>query len=146
MGVVVTEPWLFVLSMELTTGTGIRIDGPTAEQVAEVLAELPGGADSFAILASSEMTYIQTSGAPAEGFILEYQADSADHHFTALRDDLPLETVVEAFQRYAAGDTSWRSLVNWNRTEITAGSRNMLAPTLAVAVIAAAILWWWFAA
>jgi hypothetical protein len=134
--------------MDLETGTGRTIANPSESQIAEALAALPGGDDSFAILARDELTYIQTAGSPSEGFLLEYQAGSLDQHHRSTENTLPLSTVTNAFQRYAAEDPSWRSLVTWQRDAPSPQAARF--PLLPVAVLAAALLglalWWWRAA
>src|SRR5262245_27991556 len=132
--------------MDLTTGGGIAVSDPSAAQIAEVLAALPGRIDSFAILAKSELTYMQAAGGPADGFVLEYQAGSIEQHYWSVRDDLPLSTVTEAFQLYAAGDDSWQKLATWQKKQISGTSIGVLPIALVAVLLVAAVLRWWRAA
>ena len=133
------------LAMNLETGTGRKIANPLPSQIAEELTALPGGVDSFAILSRDAPTYIQTSGSPSEGFVLEYQATSTDQHYRSIERALPLGTVANAFQLYAAEDPAWRSLVSWERDDL--GQYSSGFPALPVALVLAAllglVLWWW---
>ena len=134
--------------MDLETGTGGKIANPSASQIAEELAALPGGVDSFAILSRDELTYIQTTGGPSAGFLLEYQEGSLDQHYRSTEETLSLSTITNAFQLYAAEDPSWRPLVTWKRDDPSQYSAGF--PFLPVALIAAVVLgltlWCWRAA
>ena len=100
------------------------------------LASLTGEGDSFAILSRDEMTYIQTSGGKATGFVLEYQAGSPDQHFHSAETDLDLEAVTRAFERYAADDPSWRSVATWLQDTSSEGSGRIPLPALVLVGIA----------
>ncbi len=104
--------------MNLETGTGRQLADPSASQIAEELAALSSGGDSFAVLSRDELTYIQAAGARSEGFILEYQAGSIDQHYRSTDSNLPLSTVTDAFQLYAAEDSSWQSRTTWRREDL----------------------------
>lgn len=131
--------------MHLTLGTGEEFANPTAAQISEGLAELTGFEDSFAILSRSEMTYVQTSGGQATGFVVEYQVESLDSHFRSRRNDLPLETVQELFLAYAAGDESWRSRIDWVRDDLSRleSSSGLARVGLALFVVLIGLLVWW---
>ena len=128
------------------TSGGVAVSDPSAARIEEVLAALPGGMDSFAIIAKSELTYMQAAGGPAAGFVLEYQAGSIDHHYWSVRDDLPLGTVTQAFQLYATGDESWQSLATWEKKEISGTFFGVLPIALVTLALLGALLWWWRAA
>ncbi len=132
--------------MDLTTGSGVAVSGPSAAQIAEVLAALPGGIDSYAILSESDLTYMQAAGGPSDGFILEYQAGSIEQHYRSVRHDLPLSTVSQAFQLYATGDGSWQKLATWEKEEISSAQFSLLPIALVAVIFVAAALWWWRAA
>jgi hypothetical protein len=129
--------------MDLTTGAGVAVSDPSAAQIAEVLAALPGGMDSFAILAESELSYMQAAGGPTDGFVLEYQAGSIEQHYWSARDDLPLSTVTQAFQLYATGDESWQQLATWEKKEISGSPLGVVPIALLAVALVAALLWWW---
>jgi hypothetical protein len=139
--------------MILSTCGTVDISDPSASTIAEVLATLPESRYSFAILGGSELTYMQATRGPADGFVLEYQVGSIEQRYWSVRQDLPLGTVTQAFQLYAAGDESWRNLATWKKTE-TSGTQKDTSRTpfrvLPIAFVAlgivAALLWWWRAA
>jgi hypothetical protein len=95
----------------LETDEDEGVHDPSPAQIAEVLAKLHDAESSFATLFRNSEAFIQASGAPAEGFVLEYRGSGRLHRSTA--SNLPLATVTKAFQLYAAGDDEWHSLVTW---------------------------------
>ncbi len=103
--------------VNLETNTGRKLADPSASQIADELAALSGG-DSFAILSRDELTYVQAAGARTEGFVLEYQMGSIDQHYRSTDSNLPLSTVTDVFQRYAAEDDSWQSRTAWRREDL----------------------------
>jgi hypothetical protein len=135
--------------MILSTCGTVDVSDPSAEKIAEVLATLRVVRNSFAILAGSELTYMKASGGGADGFVLAYQAGSIEQRYWSVRHDLPLGTVTQAFQLYAAGDESWQHLATWKKEETsgTSGTPFRVLPIAFVAVaIVAALLSWWRAA
>jgi hypothetical protein len=131
--------------MNFKTGTGRSVDDPTASQLMEELATLAAEAGSYAILSRDALTYLQTSGSTAEGFLLEYQDGSTERHYCSKQRDLPLEAITSAFQRYARDDLSWRSAATWEQHDLggsAAGSSRLRLALLVVAALAFA-LWWW---
>ncbi len=140
--------------MELSTGTGQQFSDPTPAEIAGVLASLPGGEDSFAILEQDDMVYIQTAGGASEaGFVLEYQEGSLERHYRSTNDELPLETVTRAFQLYAARNPAWKSLTSWEQEDLGLpanvapevardGPASYLLPVLLlIAAVIAVFLW-----
>lgn len=99
--------------MKLETSNAHEVSNPSAAQIAEALASLPGGDESFAILATGPQTYVQVAGSSGEGFTLEYRDGSEDKHFEAAESPVDLKLATTVFQRYAAGDISWQSLASW---------------------------------
>lgn len=135
--------------MYLETGSGLKIDDPSASQIADELASLPGGTDSFAILSQDDdLHYMQTADNPSGGFVLEYHDGSLDQHYRATDNNLPLAVVTNAFQLYAAKDSSWRTVVAWEHHDLSPSASGF--PLLPAALVAAAILglvlWRWRAA
>ena len=92
-----------------------RPDGPT---IAKVLASLDGGRNVLATLGTSDATYLQASGSVQTGFGLDLQEGSLARRFRTRDRALPLPWVTEVFQRYAAGDLSWRAAVAWEPEHI----------------------------
>lgn len=129
--------------MQLEIGTGLRIDDPSASQIAHELAALPGGIDSYAILSQDDLTYLQTAGGSSDGFSLEYQEGSIDRHYRSPQNDLPLATVIRAFQLYAAQDSSWRSLVAWERDDLRPHASGLAPRVLGIVVAMAALAFLW---
>jgi hypothetical protein len=88
------------------------------QAIVQALQNLTGEGDSFAILSKTEMTYIQTTGSPAEGFVLEYQDGSLDLHFRCSEEHLDLEKVIRAFTLYLRGDERWRTEFSWEQENL----------------------------
>lgn len=88
-----------------------------------VIAALPGHpeGDQFAILGPSDQTYIQTLLTP-DGFVLQYQEGSTEHHFETDRGDLSSAEVVEAFSAYLERNPAWKFPFSWHRVEVRTGS------------------------
>lgn len=96
--------------LELQLGTGPSIDNPSSTQIALELSRLPTDGDGFAVLARRSGEFVQTRR-DAAGFCVEYQ--DAGGLFTSKHDPQSLATTTEAFQRFAAGDASWKALLQW---------------------------------
>ncbi|MFP4215893.1 MAG: hypothetical protein ACLFVH_08180 [Phycisphaerae bacterium] len=128
--------------MELQLSTGGTIDHPTPEQIDRAIRSLPGGDDSFAILAANEMTYVQAAGPDADGlFDLEHQLDGLEYHYQAM-EPVGTEEVIIAMQAFATGDETWKQAFQWQRQQLPTnggGCAGMLL-LLAVAAVALAIL------
>ena len=107
--------------MQLETAE-VNIDDPSVSRIRETLHQLDGEDNHFAILSIDDMTYLQTSGSPETGFVLEYQDGSLDRHFTADGEPLSLEDVTAAFADYLTRNDRWRSRFTWKREEPGAGS------------------------
>jgi hypothetical protein len=104
----------------LTLSDDNKTTNPTPVQIRQALKRLPGGGDSFAIYqkGGSGLSYMQTSGGPEEGFILEYQAGSLDAHFVCANRALSFEEIVQSFTWYATGDERWRTDISWEPVEL----------------------------
>jgi hypothetical protein len=120
-----------------------RPDGPT---IAKVLASLDGGHNVVATLGTSDSTYLQATGSVAAGFGLDLQEGSLAHRFRTRDRALPLAWVTEAFQRYAAGDLSWREAVEWEREQIVVPEESWLNswPAYVALLVAVAVAIWLF--
>lgn len=118
-----------------------RPDGPT---IAKVLASLDGGRNVLATLGTSDATYLQASGSVQTGFGLYLQEGSLDRRFRTMDRALPLPWVTEAFQRYAAGDLSWRDAVAWEQDRIHVPRESWMtswAAYIALLVAVAGAMW-----
>lgn len=71
-----------------------------------------------ATLGTSDATYLQATGSVRTGFGLDLQEGSLDRRFRTTDRALSLAWVTEAFQRYAAGDLTWRAAVQWERERL----------------------------
>jgi hypothetical protein len=124
-----------------------RPDGPT---IAKVLASLDGGRNVVATLGASDSTYLQATGSVQTGFGLDLQEGSLDRRFRTTDRALSLAWVTEAFQRYAAGDLTWRDAVQWERERLTVpkpawtSSWAVFIPLLIAAAVGMWLLhaWW----
>lgn len=103
---------------------GNDIDEIVTESILEKhLMSLPGGdADSFLILSKSELSYIQTSGSPNEGFILEYQEGDIAKHYTCTTSPLSTSQVLNAFRGYLLGSESWKVDLSREKEDLSSGS------------------------
>ncbi|HEX4995294.1 MAG TPA: hypothetical protein VFX87_10010 [Methylomirabilota bacterium] len=122
-----------------------RPDGPT---IAKVLASLDGGRNVLATLGTTDATYLQASGSVQTGFGLDLQEGSLKRRFRTRDRALPLPWVTEAFQRYAAGDLSWRGAVEWEQEHVPVVREswmNSWAAYIALLVAVAAAMWFFHA-
>jgi len=123
--------------MKLETENAGSVRDPSEADIVNKLSKL----DGYAILSQDELTYIQTSGTLAEGFVLEYQEGDAAKHF-AVRERLSMEQVTAAFIAYAKNEPTWRTAFPWEKQDLggKAGCLGVLAvgaATLAATWIAA---------
>jgi len=92
----------------------------TERVIEEQLLSLPGGDnDSFLVLSSSDMSYIQASGSFDEGFILEYQEESIEHHYACVDQLISQEKLIQAFKDYLNGTDAWKNDLAWEKEEIS---------------------------
>lgn len=124
--------------MKLETSNANEVVNPSAAQIADALASLPGGDESFAILATGPQSYVQVAGSSGEGFTLEYRDGGEDMHFTATESPIDLKLATSVFQRYAAGDASWQGLASWQPW--TAGSLSSTPLLLKVLLIVGVVV------
>ncbi len=103
--------------MQLILESGKTVQNPSDEEIARYLP-----AEEFAILSASpeSSTYLQVGERkePPWDLIMEYQVGSLDNHFRAANTPLTMEAVITAFQKYAKGDESWKSDLQWERMEL----------------------------
>ena len=120
-----------------------RPDEPT---IAKVLGSLDGGHNVLATLGTSDASYLQASGSVQTGFGLYLQEGSLERRFRTRDRALPLPWVTEAFQRYAAGDLSWREAVAWEQDPIPVPHESWMTswPAYIALLVAAASAMWLF--
>ena len=119
---------------------------PDDATIAKVLASLDGGRNVLATLGATDESYLQAQGSVRTGFGLDFQEGSLDRHYRTTNRALPLDWVTAAFQRYARGDLSWRSEVEWEKEEIKVPRSGWWNSWIAYVVLIAAIaLVTWFA-
>ncbi len=130
--------------MELRVNGKLISANPDAQIIARSLRDLTGEGDSFAILSKDKMSYIQTSGSPLEGFILEYQDGSLDQHFQCLSESLDLEKVTKAFAFYLQEDQKLKTDFTWEKIDLTDGfsARKIVIAIAAIFLILIIILLW----
>ena len=95
---------------------GNAVNEPVSDELIEkTVYSLTGEGDSFMILSVDEMTYMQASGDPRGGFVLEYQDGSLEQHYYCADPDISAGKVTDAFRSYLAQDDKWRKKYHWNR-------------------------------
>ena len=94
-------------SMKIIAPTLKREEEATEANIADIISQLVGRHDPFAILEKTELTYIQTLWTP-EGFDLEYQERDLMHHYQ-IRPPIPQRDVISVFQVYLRGEEYWKS-------------------------------------
>lgn len=99
--------------MELIVNGESRTGLISDRQIEASIQSLTGDGDSFAILARSDQVYIQTSGDPQNGFVLEYRDGSEEEHYSCSNFNLTAEQIIRAFQSYLANDNKWKSDLEW---------------------------------
>lgn len=102
-------------TLELADGS--VIDGPSQGDVIQALGEL-SPEDWYAILETRPGWFIQVgfgvaAGVPAGSYALEFKEGVEDKHFRAVVGELP--RVIDAFQKFLSGDSSWRAGFQFSR-------------------------------
>tara|TARA_R110002096_G_scaffold54881_3_gene141403 strand:+ start:657 stop:1079 length:423 start_codon:yes stop_codon:yes gene_type:complete len=121
-----------------------------AALIRDSINSLTGEGDSFAILEKSEQIYIQTSGGPEHGFVLEYRDGSEAQHYSCSNFELTADEVILAFQSYLSNDGKWRTELEWEPQVFDyspsrqSSSLNYGVGLGVVGVVVAAILVWKF--
>lgn len=95
--------------MRFETGLGLVKDGPSAVEIGLLLAELPGGEGSYAILSRDDSHFLQAARGGGEEWLVEYH-DGPDH---CESPRLPLDVTIELFRLYREALPGWRTLVQW---------------------------------
>ena len=93
-----------------------KIENPTDGEIRAELSNLSTKEqDHFAILGTSDMTYIQISGDKDVGFILEYQDGSIHEHYKAKDEDIYLEKATEAFINFRDKNPNWKTKFDFEK-------------------------------
>lgn len=101
------------MTMELIVNGDPVAEPVTDALIARSIHSLTGEGDSFAILGKASETYMQTSGGPSYGFVLEYRNGSESEHFSCSNVELTADEVIWAFQSYLADDSQWETELEW---------------------------------
>jgi len=111
------------------------IDDPTPDQIALELQKIDREGVGAAILINDQFGdeyYMQTAGERGSGYVLEYREGGENQHFVAKDVDIHVDRIVEAFQRYSAGDGSWKGWHEWGRLEPAKGKSGCLGALVAL--------------
>ena len=107
--------------MKLEMFDGRVIEDPTEDEIRTELAGLDDAqGDGFAILFSPNDHFMQTAGDSSNGFVLEYQEGSLDHHYHATDDEITLDQVTKVFLDYNSGSSDWRTAFNYEKLDVFA--------------------------
>ena len=74
--------------------------------------------EAFAILSSSDDTYIQTVRAEDSTFGLEYQVGSIDHHYGCYEETLDEAKIIRTFTFYLHEDPRWHHDRIWEKMDL----------------------------
>ena len=107
--------------MKLELENESPILNPTEEDIEKEIQKVDGKENGFAILSLDEMTYLQIAGDTSSGFVMEYQNGSLDEHYST-EENVSEKEVIEAFQAFTRGETTWIDQFNWKKEELNKGS------------------------
>ena len=122
-----------------------ELENPGPDQIAETLHKLRQQEGGAVILVNDQLGdefFLQAAGNPQLGYALEYREGSEEQHFQATEADISVERLVEAFQKYASGDSSWKSDFQWEQMEFKTGKGclGMMALLAGAGLLAGALL------
>lgn len=117
------------------------------EEISEALGKLDGEKVGFAILSRGEKAFMQTSGSPEKGFLLEYREPDSDI-FQALDMNLPLAEIERAFAEYFRGESGYQERLTWEDKTLRGEAKDVdekhggmgCMPLLALAGVAGLLL------
>ena len=109
--------------MKLELESGLVYKDPEAKTIEKALNELE---DEYAILSQDDMTYIQTSGSPERGFVVEYQIESTSNHFQSMDKSISLDDVITIFLLFAEGNSQWQDKIKWENLDLDSGWKSKL--------------------
>jgi hypothetical protein len=100
----------------LTLENDIIIDNPTSNQIAQAISSLNSTDNTFVILESGDMTYIQTAFQNEGEFVLEFQDGSLEKHYqTTVETSLE---VMAAFQGFLEAREDWKRTIDWQKINL----------------------------
>ncbi|MBZ4318378.1 hypothetical protein [Streptomyces huiliensis] len=104
-------------SVTLELSNGLVVEGPDWGDVSQALRGL-SPEDWYVILETSPGWFMQVGfgaavGVPAGSYAVEVKEGAEDKHFRFVLNELP--QVIDVFQRFLSGDSSWRSGVRFSR-------------------------------
>ncbi len=102
--------------IRLTLENDTIINNPTSTQVALAISTLNTTENTFAILESDDLTYIQTGYQNAGEFVLEFQDGSLDKHYQTTVET-PYE-VLAAFQGFLESRETWKQTIDWQKIAV----------------------------
>ncbi len=88
----------------------------TVDLIESSISALKGEVDSFAILSSDEMNYIQAL-ATKNGFVVQFQNGSIDEHYE-FDTYLSRPQTIKLFQAYLQGIEDWPENLNYSKIQI----------------------------
>ena len=100
--------------MCLETESGSPINDPTPEQIENAIRGIGQSSGGFAILSDGD-PFVQSAEGTAGGYVLEYRGGASASHFQAT--SVRQAAVIDAFQRFAAGDSSRDPSLGWGALE-----------------------------
>jgi hypothetical protein len=102
--------------MKITSPTLNVSENATDSIIQSIFSELPEKSDPYVILEISDLSYLQSVWTE-DGFIVEFQLDSIDQHFT-LKKVLSYSQVVQLFTLYFNSDDDWLDNYEYTRKNI----------------------------
>ena len=92
-----------------------EVQSPSPEFLEKTVLALDVSGDAYLVLIAPDGKFIQCSGDQRVGFHLEYQDGGIEEHYQAVRGDLEADLIVLKLSQYAAGDSSWKSGIEWKK-------------------------------
>lgn len=126
--------------MKLSTGTGPDVSEPTSDQIVNAIRSLPGGVDSFVVLARADHFFLQAAGSREEGYHLEYKELDDSRHFEATGESLSEEELIQLFLAYAREDDSWKQQHQWQPLHRSGGCGSAAGSILLLGALVAMAL------
>ena len=102
--------------MNLNLNDDTSLDDPSDAQLRAGIAELED--EQYAILSSGDEVYVQVYRHGASDFQLEYRDGSADKHFGAAKNDLPIAQIQDVFSAFLMNSPDWNQGVDWEKLEL----------------------------
>ncbi|MEO0558847.1 MAG: hypothetical protein AAF170_11760 [Bacteroidota bacterium] len=100
--------------MRLRRDPGSPINNPTPDQIEDAIRGVNQFDGGFATLSNGDL-FVQTAGGAARGYVLEYGGGADAPHLQAT--GVQQAPVIDAFQRFAAGDSSRDPSLQWEPIE-----------------------------